>query len=50
MLDRVSRRFGKRIRVQIADRGRFAIDVDDQDTYDVTEALLRTDGLTAPGE
>ena len=50
LLARVSKRFGKRIRIQIADRGRFAIDVDDQATYDVTEQLLRADGVRAPGE
>ncbi len=50
MLDRVSRRFGKRIRAHISDRGRFAIDVDDQATYDATERLLREDGLKGPGE
>ncbi|TIX50519.1 nucleotidyltransferase family protein [Alteraurantiacibacter aquimixticola] len=45
MLDRVSRRFGKKIRLQITDRGRFAVDVDDQNTYDVTEKLLLEDGV-----
>ena len=45
MLDRISRRFGKRIRVQIADRGRFAIDVDDQISYEITEQLLLADGV-----
>lgn len=50
LLARVSRRFGKRIRIEVADRGRFAIDVDDQATYEITEQLLRADGVKAPGE
>ena len=49
MLERISRRFGKKIRVQIAERGRFAIDVDDQDTYEVTERLLLQDAGIDPG-
>lgn len=49
MLERISRRFGKRIRVQVVKRGRYAIDVDDRRSYEVTEKLLLADGVTRGG-
>lgn len=45
MLARVSRRFGKRLRVQIADDGRLAIDVDNAHSHAVAERLLRAKGV-----
>jgi GTP:adenosylcobinamide-phosphate guanylyltransferase len=46
MLERVSRRFGKRVKVQIADDGRLAIDVDTEFSHLVAERLLRAKGVT----
>lgn len=45
MLARVSKRFGTRIRVQIATDGRLAIDVDNAHSYQVAEQLLRAKGV-----
>jgi GTP:adenosylcobinamide-phosphate guanylyltransferase len=46
VLERLSRRFGKRIRVQLADRGELAIDVDTEFSHKVAERLLRArDGV-----
>lgn len=44
MLARISKRFGKVLRVQIADNGRLAIDVDNSFSHAVAERLLRADG------
>jgi GTP:adenosylcobinamide-phosphate guanylyltransferase len=44
LLARVSRRFGKRIKVQIAKDGRLAIDVDTEFSHLVAERLLRARG------
>lgn len=46
MLSRVSTRFGKQIKVQIADDGRLAIDVDNAFSHQVAERLLRAKGLS----
>lgn len=45
MLARVSRRFGKQIKVQIATDGRLAIDVDNAHSHAVAERLLRAKGV-----
>jgi GTP:adenosylcobinamide-phosphate guanylyltransferase len=45
LLDRLSRRFGKRIRIQMADRGELAIDVDTEFSHLVAERLLRARGV-----
>jgi hypothetical protein len=45
MLARVSKRFGKTLRVQITDNGRLAIDVDNTFSHAVAERLLRADGV-----
>lgn len=46
LVARISRRFGKRVRVQIADDGRLAIDVDTEFSHMVAERLLRQRGVT----
>ena len=46
MLDRISRRFGKRVKAQITDDGRLAIDVDTEFSHLVAERLLRASGVT----
>ena len=46
MLARISKRFGKTLRVHIADNGRLAIDVDNAFSHRVAERLLR--GADAP--
>lgn len=45
MLARISKRFGKRIKVQIASDGRLAIDVDNEFSHKVAERLLRASGV-----
>jgi GTP:adenosylcobinamide-phosphate guanylyltransferase len=45
MLARISKRFGKTLRVQITDNGRLAIDVDNAFSHAVAEQLLRADGV-----
>jgi GTP:adenosylcobinamide-phosphate guanylyltransferase len=45
MLARISKRFGKRIKVQITDDGRLAIDVDNEFSHQVAERLLRAAGV-----
>lgn len=45
MLARVSKRFGKQIRVQIANDGRLAIDVDNAFSHKVAERLLTAEGM-----
>ncbi len=44
MLARVSKRFGKTVKVQIATDGRLAIDVDNEFSHKVAERLLRAKG------
>jgi hypothetical protein len=46
MLARVSRRFGKRVKVRIAADGELAIDVDTEFSHAVAERLLRKRGVT----
>ena len=46
LLERVSRRFGKRVAGQIADNGELAIDVDTEFSHQVAERLLKKRGLT----
>jgi GTP:adenosylcobinamide-phosphate guanylyltransferase len=46
MLARLSRRFGKRVKVQISQDGRLAIDVDTEFSHLVAERLLRAQGIT----
>jgi hypothetical protein len=50
MLARISKRFGKRIKVQIATDGRLAIDVDNEFSHKVAERLLRANGVTDRSE
>jgi len=45
MLARISRRFGKTVKVQIARDGRWAIDVDNAHSHQVAERLLRAKGV-----
>jgi len=45
MLARISKRFGKSIKVQIATDGRLAIDVDNEFSHRVAERLLRANGV-----
>lgn len=45
LLARISRRFGKQVKVQIADDGRLAIDVDTEFSHLVAERLLRARGV-----
>lgn len=44
MLARISKRFGKQVRVQIADNGELAIDVDTEFSHMVAERLLKARG------
>jgi GTP:adenosylcobinamide-phosphate guanylyltransferase len=44
MLARISKRFGKRVKVQIATDGRLAIDVDNEFSHQVAERLLKAKG------
>lgn len=46
MLARVSKRFGKQVKVRIADNGELAIDVDTEFSHLVAERLLRKRGVT----
>ena len=46
MLARVSRRFGKQVKVRIAENGELAIDVDTEFSHSVAERLLRKRGVT----
>lgn len=46
MLARVSRRFGRQVKLRIADNGELAIDVDTEFSHLVAERLLRKRGLT----
>ena len=48
MLARVSRRFGKQLKVQIASKGELAIDVDNAHSHQVAERLLKQRGVSAP--
>lgn len=45
LLERLSRRFGKRIKVQVASHGELAIDVDTEFSHQVAERLLRARGV-----
>ena len=45
MLARISKRFGKQVKVQIATDGRLAIDVDTEFSHQVAERLLRAKGV-----
>lgn len=45
MLARVSRRFGKQLKVRIAENGELAIDVDTEFSHSVAERLLRKRGV-----
>lgn len=45
MLARVSKRFGKTVKVQIVSDGRLAIDVDNEFSHTVAERLLRAKGV-----
>ncbi|WEK47488.1 MAG: nucleotidyltransferase family protein [Candidatus Andeanibacterium colombiense] len=46
MLARVSRRFGKTVKVRVADSGELAIDVDTRFSHTVAERLLRKRGVS----
>ncbi len=48
MLARISKRFGKLVKVQIATDGRLAIDVDNEFSHRVAERLLRAKGAEGP--
>lgn len=48
LLKRISKRFGRKLDLQIADSGELAIDVDTQFSHEVAERLLKKRGVTAP--
>lgn len=49
LVARISRRFGKKVKVQIANEGRLAIDVDTEFSHLVAERLLRERGVVEKG-